>query len=59
MTPWEYLILPVDAPESVTVLNDHGKLGWEAVGLTDRPGVNSAVLMKRPLPQTRVSGGRM
>lgn len=59
MTPWEYMILSVGEPDSETTLNDHGKVGWEAVGLTDRPGAGCAVLLKRPLPQTRVSGGRM
>lgn len=59
MTSWEYLIIPVGAPGSETSLNDHGRIGWEAVGLTERSGAGCAVLLKRPLPQVRASGGRV
>ena len=69
MTNWEYLIVSLaafDAPKAdqgasaaVNLLNEQGSHGWEAVGLTTMENSQCAVLMKRPLAQTRASGGRM
>ena len=58
MTRWEYIIValptfqqPTDAPgasAAVEVLNREGRLGWEAVGMTDLGSGAVAVLCKRP-----------
>jgi hypothetical protein len=59
MTTWEYLLvsLPVfgtpkltqGASSAVAMLNQEGKDGWEAIGLTTLDNGECAVLMKRPL----------
>ncbi len=59
MTTWEYLIVSTATPESIALLNEHGKQGWEAVGLAGAGHGEGALLLKRPLPQARASGGRM
>ena len=69
MNNWEYLIVSLPKFESlqhdqgestaVSLLNQEGKVGWEAVGLTPMANGASAVLLKRALPQSRASGGRM
>jgi hypothetical protein len=55
---WKYLIMALPAfhrptqalgeSESVKVLNRHGMLGWEAVGMTALDDGTVAVLLKRP-----------
>jgi hypothetical protein len=63
MTAWEYMILALpqfEAPavsrepsEAVRTLNDEGKRGWEAVGMTVLADGRVAVLCKRALPDHR------
>jgi hypothetical protein len=61
MTTWEYLIVelpsfeaPTHAPgasAAVQALNNEGKEGWEAIGLTPLADSTIAVLLKRPRTQ--------
>jgi hypothetical protein len=58
MTAWEYLIMalpPFEPPTAtrgasaaVHALDDLGREGWEAVGMTVLADGNVAVLLKRP-----------
>jgi hypothetical protein len=58
MTTWEYLIVALPAfgaptpirgeSAAVQALDDRGKEGWEAVGMTVLADGNVAVLLKRP-----------
>lgn len=58
MVTWEYLIIALPAfhepkkalgeSAAVTALNREGKLGWEAVGMTQLGDGTVAVLFKRP-----------
>ncbi len=58
---WEYLIValpafeaPTQAPgasAAVTVLNQEGDHGWEAVGMTALADGKVAVLLKKPKPE--------
>ncbi len=59
MTNWEYQIVAIASQDSVTLLNEYGKIGWEAVGITNSASGDGSVLLKRPLAQARASGGRM
>ena len=59
MTNWEYQIVAVATPDSVTLLNEYGRQGWEAVGITNSTSGEGSVLLKRALAQGRVGGGRM
>ena len=57
MTAWEYLIVALPTfgsassvqgeSASVRVLNEHGAVGWEAVGMTTLADGSVAVLLKR------------
>ena len=57
MTMWEYLIVTLPTfgsaravqgeSASVRILNEHGAVGWEAVGLTTLADGNVAALLKR------------
>lgn len=69
MISWEYLLVSLADAEQLepeagdstefTSLNEKGVKGWEAVGITTLGHGESAVLMKRPLPEGRKSGGRL
>lgn len=63
MNKWEYLMVRLDTPGepvSVATLDEHGQLGWEAVGLSPVTGGGCAVLMKRPWVSVgHTSGGRV
>lgn len=69
MTNWEYRLMSLasfdgptpDDPDSdaVALLNGEGRQGWEAIGLTTVAHGECAVLMKRPLPQSRAPGARL
>ena len=58
MKEWEYLIVALPAfgtaaerqgvSASVVALNQEGRSGWEAVGMTSLADGTVAVLMKRP-----------
>ena len=58
LTMWEYLIVALPTfgaassiqgeSASVGVLNEHGAVGWEAVGLTTLADGSVAALLKRP-----------
>lgn len=58
MTSWEYLIVALPTfraasaiqgeSASVGVLNEHGAVGWEAVGMTTLADGSVAALLKRP-----------
>ena len=58
MTVWEYLIVALPTfgtasaiqgeSASVGVLNEHGAVGWEAVGMTTLADGSVAALLKRP-----------
>ncbi len=58
MTRWEYLIVALPRFEdptasgqsspAVRALNDEGRRGWEAVGMTLLDDGSMAVLLKRP-----------
>ena len=57
MSTWEYLIVALPTfraaraiqgeSASVGVLNEHGALGWEGVGMTTLADGSTAVLLKR------------
>jgi hypothetical protein len=61
MTNWEYLVVPLEeagalkkreAPLEPGRLNELGRQGWEAVGLTLKKGdlvARPVVLLKRPI----------
>jgi len=60
MTNWEYLLVSLPAfgapkvaqgaSTAVDMLNQEGRDGWEAVGLTTLGNGGCAILMKRPVP---------
>lgn len=66
MTCWEYLIVSLPsfkapkhqqgASSAVTTLNEEGRHGWEAIGLTALADGGYAVLMKRPIGADRQAG---
>lgn len=58
MTTWEYLIVALPPLErslarghsaAVDALNDEGRAGWEAIGMTVLGDSTVAVLLKRPV----------
>jgi len=66
MTKWEYLVVSLPklntAGEATSTarLDEEGRLGWEAVGLTTLDDGGCAVLMKRPkVSLGHTSGGRV